>query len=151
MYSPPLNFSWIEKPLLGASGRPDSRDELEWLRQEGIDVLVSLTEDSPRRDWINAAGLMLVHLPVEDMRAPSEDQLSQALNTVARANERQMGVGIHCAAGLGRTGVVVACYFVMRGATGPEAINRLRELRPGSIETEEQVDAVLSFARRAKF
>ena len=29
-----------------------------------------------------------------------------------------------------------------------DAIARIRRLRPGSVETQEQVDAVLNFARR---
>ncbi|HYV34507.1 MAG TPA: protein phosphatase, partial [Gemmataceae bacterium] len=62
--SQPHGFSWIEQPLLAALGRPDSLEELQWLRQQGLEVLVSLTEDPPRRMWINEAGLMLVHVPV---------------------------------------------------------------------------------------
>ena len=59
-----------------------------------------------------------------------------------------MGVAIHCSAGLGRTGVVLACYLVQKGLTAQNAIARVRRLRPGSIETEEQADAVVDFARR---
>jgi protein-tyrosine phosphatase len=66
-----------------------------------------------------------------------------------RANERQMGVAVHCGAGLGRTGVVLACYFVSKGLNAPNAIARVRRLRPGSVETEEQADAVAEFARRS--
>ncbi len=31
-----------------------------------------------------------------------------------------------------------------------EAINKVRKLRPGSIETEEQSEAIMEFARRRK-
>ena len=51
-------------------------------------------------------------------------------------------------AGLGRTGVIVACYFVTTGLAARDAINRVRRLRPGSIETSEQAAAVTEFARR---
>jgi atypical dual specificity phosphatase len=59
-----------------------------------------------------------------------------------------MGVAIHCAAGLGRTGVVVACFFIDKGLNAKNAIARVRRLRPGSIETEEQEEAVDEFYRR---
>src|SRR5262249_57989929 len=64
--SQPSGFSWIEKPLLAALARPTSREELDWLRAQGIQVLVSLTEDPVRRDWVNDAGLMVYHVPMED-------------------------------------------------------------------------------------
>jgi atypical dual specificity phosphatase len=145
--SQPDNFSWIEKPLLAAMARPGSREELEWLRTQGIDILLSLTEEPPHRSWVNEAGLMLVHVPVEDLTAPSRDQMDQAMNVLARANEHGMGVGVHCAAGLGRTGVILACYFVTKHMTATAAIDHVRQLRPGSIETDEQLASVVEFAR----
>ena len=50
--SEPYGFSWVEKPLLAALGRPNSEEELAWLRRQGIDLLVSLTEDPPPRRWV---------------------------------------------------------------------------------------------------
>ena len=70
------------------------------------------------------------------------------MSAIARANERHMGVAVHCGAGLGRTGVVLACYFVHKGLTAQNAIGRVRRLRPGSIETDEQADAIAEFARQ---
>jgi atypical dual specificity phosphatase len=66
---------------------------------------------------------------------------------IERAREQQMGVAVHCAAGLGRTGVIVACYLITLGRTADEAIDEIRNLRPGSIETAEQVEAIGLFAR----
>ena len=67
---------------------------------------------------------------------------------VLRANAAGMGVAVHCGAGLGRTGVIVACYFVAKEMSAKNAVARVRRLRPGSIETEEQEEAVNEFARR---
>src|SRR5947209_4831816 len=127
--SQPHGFSWVDQPLLAAMGRPDSAEEFQWLRQQGIEVLISLTEDSPRRLWVNEAGLMLVHVPVVDMESPTQEQLDKCLLTIQRAHERQMGVGVHCGAGLGRTGVILACYFVTKDLGAKNAIARVRRLR----------------------
>jgi atypical dual specificity phosphatase len=144
----PSSFTWIDKPLLGAMAQPESAEELAWLRHQGIEVLLSLTEDPPRRDWINESGLLLFHVPVVDMEAPTPEQVERSLSAIARANARQMGVTVHCTAGLGRTGVILACYFVTQGLSPSNAMARVRRLRPGSIETDEQADAVVEFARR---
>jgi atypical dual specificity phosphatase len=144
----PFGFTWVEKPLLAAMARPEGHGELQWLRQQGIQVLVSLTEDPLRRDWINEAGLMAVHIPMTDMEAPSQEDLDRCIEAITKAHFHQLAVGVHCGAGLGRTGVVLACVFVTRGLTAKNAIARVRRLRPGSIETEEQVEAVEEFAQR---
>jgi atypical dual specificity phosphatase len=146
----PNGFSWVEKPLLAALARPTEPEDFAWLRQQGIEVLLSLTEDRPRRDWAEDAGLLVFHEPLEDMEAPSQDQLDRCVSAVLRATARNMGVAVHCGAGLGRTGVVLAAYFVTQGLTAANAIARVRRLRPGSVETDEQAEAVELFARRRR-
>jgi atypical dual specificity phosphatase len=145
---PPFGFSWVEKPQLAALARPSSPDDFAWLRDQGIEVLVSLTEDKPRRDWAEEAGLLVYHEPLEDMEAPSQEQLDRAVSAILRAIEHNMGVAVHCGAGLGRTGVVLAAYLVAKGLSANNAIARVRRLRPGSIETDEQAAAVEEFAHR---
>jgi atypical dual specificity phosphatase len=143
----PRNFSWIEKPLLAAMARPDSPEELEWLRRQGIQILLSLTEEPPRFDWVEDSGLLLFHVPMVDMEAPTIEQLDRSISAIERARQQQMGVAVHCGAGLGRTGVVLASYFVRQGHTPAGAVARIRRLRPGSIETDEQAEIVQAFAR----
>ena len=127
---------------------PHSVEELVWLRENGIELLISLTEDPPRRHWINEVGLLLLHVPVEDLTAPSQQQLDQCVAAVKKAGAHKMGVGIHCGAGLGRTGTVLACCLVGEGMNAKNAIARVRRLRPNSIETTEQERAVVEFAER---
>src|SRR5262245_6751736 len=144
----PNGFTWIDKPRLAALARPECAEDLGWLRQQGIEVLVSLTEDCLRRDWVNESGLLVVHEPVVDMEAPTQEQLDRCVSAIDRALAKNMGVAVHCTAGLGRTGVVLACHLVTRGMNAQNAMARIRRLRPGSIETEEQAEAVEGFARR---
>lgn len=146
----PSGFSWIEKPLLAALARPAGPEDFAWLRSHGIELLLSLTEDRPRRDWAENANLLVYHEPLEDMEAPAQDQLDRCVSAILRANEKQMGVAVHCGAGLGRTGVVLAGYFVAKGLSAGNAMARVRRLRPGSIETDEQAAAVELFARRQR-
>src|SRR5947208_1297539 len=134
--SSPDGFSWIDKPHLAALACPSGQEDLDWLRRQGIELLVSLIEDRLRRDWVNDSGLLVFHEPVPDMEAPTQEQLDRCVSAIERAHQRDMGVAVHCGAGLGRTGVVLACYLVSRGLNAQNAIARVRRLRPGSIETE---------------
>ena len=142
----PPGFSWVDRPYLAALAQPRAAEDLAWLRRSGIEVLVSLSEDPPPRHWVNEAGLMLVHVPVVDMTAPSLRQLEQAVDAIDRTNRSGMAAAVHCTAGLGRTGTVLAGYFVAKGMRPEAAIEKVRELRPGSIETLDQERVVEEYA-----
>lgn len=144
----PHGFSWVEKPLLAALAKPSDPEDFLWLRQQGIEVLLSLTEDRPRRDWTDQANLLVFHEPLVDMEPPTQEQLDRCVSAIRRAHQQKMGVAVHCSAGMGRTGVVLAAYFVSQGQSADDAVARTRELRPGSIETDEQVESVALYARR---
>jgi len=143
----PYNFSWVDPPLLAAMGRPLELEELDWLRKQGIQLVLTLTENPLRRDWLQEASLLGLHVPVEDMTPPTADQLQECVSAIAKAHEQNMGVAVHCYAGKGRTGTVLAGYFVHRGMSPEEAIAHVRSIRPGSVETPEQEEAIREFAR----
>lgn len=142
----PFGFSWVDPPHVAALARPEAAD-LAWLRDNGVQVVVTLTEYPLPRQWVNDAGLMAVHIPVTDFTAPSERQLRLAVDTIERAKRSGMGVAVHCAAGKGRTGTVLAAYLVTQGLSASEAIRKVRELRPGSVETFEQEQAVADWEK----
>jgi atypical dual specificity phosphatase len=141
----PMGFTWVEKPWLGAMPRPRSVDELRWLKNQGIDVLVSLTERRLDPEDVDEAGLLAYHVPVADMTPPSPSDLNRCISAINRARDSKMGVVVHCGAGMGRTGVVLACWFITQGMSAEEAIKHVRELRPGSIETRKQLDAIRNY------
>jgi atypical dual specificity phosphatase len=147
----PDGFSWIDKPRLAAMSQPGALAEYQWLREQGIHLVICLTEDPPARAYINDAGLFSMHIPVEDMHPPSQPQIALCVAAIDKAAKNNFGVGIHCTAGLGRTGTMIACWLVHKdGLAARDAITRIRRLRPGSVETVEQADAVTEFARRRK-
>ena len=61
---------------------------------------------------------------------------------VDRQFARGCAVGVHCMAGRGRTGTMIACYLVSQGMSAEDAIAEVRRARPGSIQTEAQEQAV---------
>lgn len=152
------NFSWLVSGRIAGAGQPggpfyDPRgdqsgllEDLDELAAQGIGALVSLTEQSLRDDLVQARGLRYLHLPVEDMQAPALEEIAEFVEFVGKAQDEQRPVAVHCRAGMGRTGTMLACYLVSQGFGAREALAAVRQKRPGSVETPEQEAVVYRYA-----
>jgi atypical dual specificity phosphatase len=132
-------------PLPGRD-RPLEQDAA-FLEQEGIHVLVSLTEIPPDEKVLARRSIDQINIPVEDYAPPTLEQMIEFVAVVEDSVAAGLPVGVHCTAGLGRSGTMAAVYLVAEGASTDEAISTVRQLRPGSIETSAQEDAVRRFDR----
>lgn len=55
---------------------------------------------------------------------------------------------VHCHAGLGRTGLFIACYLIYTyRMTANQAIHLIRERRDGAVQMDEQIQIVKDFER----
>ena len=130
----PSRFSWVDDYVAG-SGRPMTFEQLKWIKERGIETIISLTENPLPREWIEELRFRYFHTPILDHSAPSPEKLRQIVDLILREVEEGRKVLIHCAAGLGRTGTVLAAYFIARKRmSAEEAMELVRRLRPGSIE-----------------
>ena len=136
-------FSWIVEGELAAMPVPGRTrplaEDTDYLESRGIRTVISLTENPPS---FEKTSIRQVRIPVADFTAPTLQQMIEFVDVASDSTGRGEPVAVHCTAGLGRSGTMAAVYLVANGATTDEAIARVRELRPGSIETEEQENAV---------
>ena len=145
----PFGFDWVVPGEIAAMGRPhDLRKDLEFLKEQQIHTIVSLTEMPLQPALIEEFDYEYKHIPVADFQAPDVEQITEFVTTVRRSIRKRRAVVVHCGAGRGRTGTMIACYLVSRGRTAGEALDEVRKLRPGSVETSAQEKAVAAYARR---
>ncbi len=136
----PSNFSWF-RPDIAASGMPSGRRAFEWLRAQGISAILNLSERS-----YEVRGIKVFHVPMEDMMPAPPDKLALAVNIIGGCVRSGRKVLVHCMAGKGRTGMVLASYLVAyEGLKADEAIKEVRRARPGSVELKEQEESVRRF------
>ncbi|HEY3324591.1 MAG TPA: dual specificity protein phosphatase 23 [Planctomycetota bacterium] len=146
----PNNFSFVIDGVLAGMERPGTfaklREDLEFLKENKIHAIVSLTERGLEKAFIEEFGFRYLHMPVTDFTAPTFEQIQKFLAFQRRAEADGLATVVHCGAGLGRTGTMLACALVSRGSPAEAAIDKIRTLRPYSIETVEQEDCVRYFA-----
>src|SRR5215211_2416438 len=139
---------WVEVHQVLGCAYPRRVATLRALANQGISVLVNLHERSHDRSVLMRHGLSEIHIPVKDFTAPLPEELEQGVAAISSATALNKRVAVHCGGGLGRTGTLLACYLVHKGMTAEDAIARVRQVRPRSVETRQQAEAVLAFERR---
>jgi atypical dual specificity phosphatase len=143
-----LNFSWLEDDSIAGCAYPNDDAALADLAALGISLVINLAERAHDPVALDRHGLVELHLPVPDFTPPTPEQLESGVAAIERTHAAGRRVAVHCAAGLGRTGTLLAAYLVRGGMAPAEAIAQVRARRPGSIETPDQRAAVEAYARR---
>ncbi|WP_461863720.1 protein-tyrosine phosphatase family protein [Thermococcus sp.] len=129
-----------------AFSRMPTESELDEI-SENFNAVVVLVEEFELpyslEEW-KKRGVEVLHSPIEDFTAPSLGQLLEILRWIdARVREGKR-VLIHCLGGLGRSGTVaVAWLMYSKGLPLREALARVRSIRPGAVETEEQMGMLM--------
>lgn len=151
----PRHFYWGVNGVLGGLPRPgifqDVGDDLDALQRVKVTTLVTLEEwESVPRQEVEKRGMELVHFPINDMKAPDVDEAQRfCAETEARLRERGV-VALHCRAGNGRTGTMLAAMLIHRNVSACEALERIRSVNPKAVESDVQVRFLEAFERHVR-
>ena len=122
-------LTWIT-PQLAAGHAPMSYEELDSIREQGIDAIVNLCgEFTDLHEIEEKAGFEVYYLPTPDEHAPELTALERALEWLDEAIYLGKKVLIHCRHGHGRTGTFVSAYLVRRGLGLKKAEKLLKNTR----------------------
>ena len=145
----PDNFSWIIEKKLAGSAIPTSKEEVDWLKEEGVKSIVTIREEPLDDDWID--DIEYLHIHSNDMGVPEFDDLIFSVDFIHRRLENNKPVMVHCLAGLGRTGTILACYLIKyEKISADDAITKIRKERSGSIQSYSQEEIIFRFEKFIK-
>jgi atypical dual specificity phosphatase len=147
----PTNFSWVIDGSLAGSGLPVTKNEFKWLVEKGIKSIVTVREVPLPSEWFDGGDIAYMHLRVEDYGAPSIEEMDKAVDFIDKQNTNNRPVLVHCAAGKGRTGALLAAYLMKKqNLSAKHAIEKIRLMRPGSVQSVAQETALSMYEKYLK-
>lgn len=115
-------------------------DELEFY---GVPNLLKELEDS---------GFEVMHEPIIDQKDCTSQQADQLISWTLHQINRGNKVLLHCAGGLGRSGMIAACCLIHQGIPADQAMKEVRRSRSErAIETKEQEDFIEHYEKSRTF
>ena len=145
----PDNFSWLIYGKLAGSAIPTSIDEINWVEDQGIKSIVTVREEPLDENWVE--DVKYLHVISNDMGVPEFSDLVNSVDYIHKRITEDEPVMVHCLAGLGRTGTILACYLIKyEKISAKKAIQKIREKRHGSIQSFTQEEIIFRFEKFVK-
>lgn len=124
-------------------------DDLPELHRAGIRAVVSLLNLPSDARIFAAAGFRFACFPLANNAAPSTEQAVKCGKFIDACRAERLPIAVHCEAGLGRTGTMLAAYLILQGSSFEKAIRQVRARQPAAIESKAQLQFLHELAGRS--
>ncbi len=149
------HFSWVIPGKLAGSDLPGGGlseqrqliDDIAYLADKGVRMLVSLERPhGPIKKICTASGLDWRYFPISDFGVPGTNgEFTLLVDACINSLTSGAPVCVHCRAGIGRTGMVLACIVgAYLKLNAEKSIATVQQTRP-AIETDEQRTFIRTF------
>lgn len=157
------NSYWVDPGRLlageypGGSSRSDPAAAVDALLHARVTCFIDLTQAKEMLGYeslLEAADVAYHRFPIVDHGVPrSPDVFTAVLATIDAAIDAGGCVYLHCRAGIGRTGMAVACYLIHSGLSAEQALDRLQVLwkqnaRSATWQRVPETDEQTAYVRR---
>lgn len=143
-----MPFVHPERRLAGGGALTAFEYELRALHAAGVCTVVSQLNIPSDAPVYESAGFTFQCLPVPHGSAPTTAQATEFVCFVTEQRAAHRPVAVHCEAGLGRTGTMLAAYLISQGETAETAIWLVRAAEKVAIETAPQLQFLEQYAER---
>lgn len=131
--------------ILAAMPKPAHLDKHGWTN---IGMITLCSKSPPNEVILDDRVQWWKHMPIADGQITDIDRVWEARNTAITMMSMGYTTIIHCMAGRNRSGLIGALVLQhFENLTGPEALERVRQLRPRSVDNIHFEEFLMSLGR----
>jgi len=136
---------------LAGMSTPTNENDIDMLQRLGVTKVLTLTEEEPLDPaWFEFKRITNLFIPTPNYKPPTISEMD-CIYQIFYDDPEGFWL-VHCGGGKGRAGTVLACLLAMHGSEDGtpqmekgQAIEHIRKIRPGSIESSHQEEFVAAW------